>query len=116
MFDKAVADYIEALRLKPNCPDCLNALAWLLATCPEDKCRDGKKAVEFATKGCELADWNGPALLDTLAAASAESGDFATALKWQTRAIELVSDPEFKKECESRLALYRDKKPYREKP
>ena len=33
----------------------LNALAWLKATCPEEKYRDGKIAVELAKKAIEKA-------------------------------------------------------------
>jgi hypothetical protein len=34
----------------------LNNLAWVLCTSPEDKLRDGKRAVELAAKACELTD------------------------------------------------------------
>ena len=38
-------------------PSRTNGLAWLLAACPEGKYRDGKRAVELATKACELSGW-----------------------------------------------------------
>jgi tetratricopeptide (TPR) repeat protein len=54
-------------------------------------------------------------ILDTLAAAYAEAGDFDQAIKWQQRAIELnASDADFVKGGKERLELYRQHKPYRE--
>jgi hypothetical protein len=52
--------------------------------------------------------------LGTLAAASAEAGDFEAAVKWETRAIELETGQEDKADYSARLALYREKKPYRD--
>ena len=45
-YDKAVEDYTEAIRLDPKDADAVNNRAWLRATCPDEKCRDGAKAVE----------------------------------------------------------------------
>ena len=53
-------------------------------------------------------------MLDTLAAAYAESGDFDSAVKWETKAIELETDANEKAEYGERLELYQDKKPFRE--
>ncbi len=55
-----------------------------------------------------------PATIDTLAAASAESGDFASAVKWQSKAIELLKDDKTKDDCRTRLKLYEQKQPYHE--
>ena len=86
--DKAIADYNEAIRLDPKDAPAYNNRAWLWATCPDAKYRDGKKAVQSATTACELSEWKGPNNLDTLAAANAEVGDFDSAVKWQSQAIE----------------------------
>ena len=49
-----------------------------------------------------------------LAAAYAESNDFDSAVKWQSKAIELQSDEKTRDTYRSRLKLYQEKKPYRE--
>ena len=53
-------------------------------------------------------------MLDILAAAYAETGEFDLAVKWRLRAIELEKYEQAKKECRSRLRLYQQKKPYSE--
>jgi len=60
--------------------------------------------------------WKEPNDMNTLAAACAEAGDFAAAVQWQSKAIELWSDEKRKADYRTRLTLYREKKPYRESP
>jgi tetratricopeptide (TPR) repeat protein/Zn-dependent protease len=114
-YPRAIADYTEALRLNPDYAAAHNNLANLLATCPSADVRDGRRAVEHATTACERTAWTNANCLDTLAAASAEVGDFAAALKWQERAME---DPAFARSqgdaARLRLRLYREDKPYRQ--
>ena len=110
----AAAHYAQALRLNPNYGEAHNNLAVIMATCPEARYRDGGKAVESATRACELTNWKDPRCLSTLGAAYAESGDFDAAITWQIRAIEFLSAERKKVDYRSRLALYRAKKPYRE--
>jgi tetratricopeptide (TPR) repeat protein len=111
-YDRAVADLDQALKLEPNNPDALNGRAWFRATCPIAKYRNGAQAVAAATKACEVSGHKEPGLLDTLAAAYAESGDFDSALKWEAKAIELETDAKEKAEYGERLKLYSVKKPY----
>ena len=47
--DKAVQDYNQSIKLYPN-HAAYNVLAWLYATCRDQKYLDGKRAVEFALK------------------------------------------------------------------
>jgi tetratricopeptide (TPR) repeat protein len=112
--DKAIADYAEAIRIDPASHNAYNARAWIWATCPDEKHRDGKKAVESATKACELTNWKNPDYLETLAAAYAEVGDFDSAVSSQTKANSLRAADRDKVRGEARLKLYQEKKPYRD--
>ena len=59
-----------------------------------------------------MTEWSYPMLLDPLAAAYAESGDFESAAAWQEKAIGLVPDGVKKDEYRARLAIYRERRPY----
>ena len=81
--------------------------------------RNGSKAVEQATKANELTNWNKAHYVGTLAAAYAEAGDFKSAVKWQKKAIELLTEEEgeeLRTDFEGRLKRYQLGKPYRESP
>ena len=109
----AVKNFDKAIELKPDFVQAYNNLAWLLATCPDEKYRDGQKAVSIARRACELLGWKNAHVLAALSAAYAESGQFAEAVKWQTKAIELAPAG-VKAELQSHLKLYQARKPYRQ--
>jgi tetratricopeptide (TPR) repeat protein len=90
-FDKALADYDAAIRLDSKSDDVYLSRAWLLASCPNAGLHDPKKAVESATKACELTGWHEPHDLGGLAAVYAEAGNVAAALKWHSKALELLT-------------------------
>jgi tetratricopeptide (TPR) repeat protein len=114
-YEKAAEDYTKALSLEPNSFLAYNKFAWLQATCPRVKLRDGRKALEGATKACELSNWDDARNLEALAAAYAEIGKFVEAVKWQKRALENWQyGKEEAAEARMRLRLYQDRKPYRE--
>jgi tetratricopeptide (TPR) repeat protein len=118
-YDKAIADFDEAVRLDPKSHRAQNELAWLLATCPVERFRDGKKALVVATRACELADFKSFKSLDTLAAAYAENGLFDKAVETQTKAIEKLPASEardLRSQLQRRLELYTERKPYHDEP
>jgi tetratricopeptide (TPR) repeat protein len=111
----ALEDFREALRRDPKDPEANNALAWVRATCPEEAIRNGDEAIRLALKACEYSRWQNSSFVDTLAAAYAETGDYTNAVKFQQRALDDKDVPAAtRQEMESRLALYREGKPYRE--
>jgi tetratricopeptide (TPR) repeat protein len=113
-YAKALADFQGALRLDPRDACALDGQAWIWATCPDSSYRNGGRAVEVAIEACELTRWKQAYCIETLAAAYAEVGDFAAAVKWQTKAVELEADPAEKDEYRGHLKLYQDKKPFRD--
>ena len=69
----------------------LNDRAWILATCPEASIRNGQLAVADAMKACKLNSWTLGSSIDTVAAAYAEAGDFDSAVRYQQRAINVLT-------------------------
>jgi tetratricopeptide (TPR) repeat protein len=114
-YARAASDFEEAVRIDPSYFSAVNNIAWLRATCEDDKCRDGQAAVKYATKACELSAWKEGSVLDTLAAAYAEAGQFDEAVKWQEKALaDKETEKRFGSEMRARLRLYQSKKAYRE--
>jgi tetratricopeptide (TPR) repeat protein len=100
----------------PKDPRPHGGLADLYATCPEAALRDAKRAVECAVRACELSQWKNPYPLDALAAACAEAGDFAGAIRWEKAALQ---DESFAArhgaDARARLQLYEAGQPYHDK-
>lgn len=111
----AIDDYAEAARRAPENAEAHRTLAWILATCPLREFRDGARAVREGTRACELTGWKNPDCLNALAAACAEAGDFASAVKWQSRAVEnMPPDDPARPHFRRRLFLYQDGHCYRD--
>ncbi|NQU22916.1 MAG: tetratricopeptide repeat protein [Candidatus Nealsonbacteria bacterium] len=110
---EAIADYEAALKQQPKDPHLLNNFAWLLATSPADKLRDGKRAVRMAAEASELTEHKQAHILSTLAAAYAEVGDFTQAVKWAEKAIEVGGEDRVD-DLKDELESFRAGKPWRE--
>jgi tetratricopeptide (TPR) repeat protein len=111
-YREARADLLEAIRLSPRFPNPHKNLAWLLATCPDSRIRDGGKAVELAQTALRLTAEKNIDWFEIAAAAFAEAGDFAAAVHWQTRSIDEASEPTA--ESRRRLESYQARQPIRE--
>ena len=116
---EAVAQWRQLLRLRPNQLAILNRLAWVLATAPEASLRNGAEAIELAQRAVRLSGGREPALLDTLAAAYAETGRFPEAVQTEEKAVRLADakgDRTLAQQIRTRLELYSSGKPYRQPP
>ena len=121
-YSRALAEYELLLnRMKGKVPNqvspqslavTINNLAHLLATCPVDSLRDGQRAMQLAEQAIQLYGKPQPDMLDTLAAAYAEVGDFKNAVETQQRALELARPGQLQK-MRQHLELYNRRKPLR---
>jgi hypothetical protein len=103
----------------PDSPRTLDELAWLFATYPDSDARDGAEAVRLAERACALTDRRLPALLATLAAAYAETGDFSRGVAAGQEALrkaQAIGDTDSIKLSENILMALRADLPYRHKP
>ncbi len=115
--DESVQRFHEALRLKPDWKEALNNLAWVLATTPDDKLRNGAEAVRLAQRAVLITSTNEAGPLDTLAAALAETGKFEEAVETGRKALVLAAKPDSHfppKEIETHIRCYELKKPIRD--
>src|SRR5262249_53737613 len=106
--------YAKLLLADPSHAAGYNSVAWVWATSPDASRRDGKKAVQFATKACELSGWKKVDYLSTLAAAYAECGEFTEAVIWQNKAVALTLGDDAAM-LRARLESYKAGKAYRDK-
>ena len=100
-----------AVKLQPNNGGAHYGLAWIMATAPEDELRDGEQAIEHARRAAELMPGNA-FMLDALAAAHAEAGEFSEAVKWGEQAVQIATGNN-QAALKARLARYKQQLPYR---
>jgi tetratricopeptide (TPR) repeat protein len=93
-LDAAIDAYRQAIELDPNLAVAHNDLAWLLATCPDAKLRDPKRAIELANKAVRLTPKDGTTW-NTLGAAHYRTGDWKAAIEALNKSDELLKGNEF---------------------
>ena len=140
-FGRALDDWTEGLKHVEETEHkkaFFERMAWLRATCPDERFRSGRDAVDFAVKATQSDGWLGLLFASTeiliesrwgewevhgtVAAAYAEAGDFGNAIKWQRKALASAGhfmDSETKHDdvppgYQERLALYQSDTPYRD--
>jgi tetratricopeptide (TPR) repeat protein len=111
-YERAVADFRQALAIDPNCGEAHRSLAWLQATCSEERFRDADQAIAAARKAAELSTPGDYLVLDALAAAYASAGQFEAAVEIGQQAV-AAAPPEFAAPLRQRLALYEAGQPFR---
>ncbi|MBL9125971.1 MAG: tetratricopeptide repeat protein [Planctomycetaceae bacterium] len=116
---EALADYQRSLAGDRPSQWAAIGLAWIRAAAPQKELRNGTEAVRFGERACAATGNKDPEALDALAAAYAEAGRFERAQEVAERARQqarLLNDRDLAAGIESRLALYRQRNPYRGLP
>jgi protein O-mannosyl-transferase len=114
---EAIRHYQKALQLAPSSVPTLTNLAWLLATSQDASLRNGPKAVELATQADRVVGGTNTLVLRTLAAAYAENGEFANAIKTARYGMQLArlhGEDALAADLDQQIALYELGMPYRD--
>ena len=114
-FLAAASDLEKSIALDADRPEAYRSLAWLRATCPDARYRDAEQAIAAAQRAVELAPANDCLMLEALAAARANAGQFEEAIRIQQQALATAS-PDIRRLLEDRLELYRQGEAFRSGP
>lgn len=87
---EAAAHYREVMRLRPDWWAPVLRLAWLRATHPDERVRDGAEALQLAEQAGALMPRRSPRLLATLAAAHGSVGEFGRAIEAAESALQMA--------------------------
>ena len=115
----AYAFFQRLAQTYPNRPDLLNNVVWGLATADWSPA-DPREVLEVARQLVAMLPAPHPGILDTLAAAQANAGDYDAAIHTMQEALSMFpadTNAEllpFKERLASRLTLYEQRLPYRE--
>jgi tetratricopeptide (TPR) repeat protein len=118
-FAAAAAVLRRAVQKAPQDAQARLALAWMLATCPDARARDGDEALRNAQAARRLVGNDRYDVLDVLAAAHAELGQFDRALTLAEQAAKQASQHGHQDQArliEQRVVNYREGKPCRAPP
>jgi len=116
-YDAAIAEFnhvIDLGRFGNGYASALNDSAWLRATCPDARYRNGRLALQQAALACRITWDRNSNCLDTLAAANAELGNFDAAIRVEQMAVALRQSTEGRKKLEQHMAAFKQHQPWRE--
>ena len=114
-YEAAIKDQRRALEISPGLWKAKASLAWVLATCPDEKLRDGTQAVELAERAAKVKPE--PYTLDALGAAYAEAGRFDEAVRILELAIGMLEQQGRTGQTEPlkpHLTAYKNRTPWRD--
>jgi tetratricopeptide (TPR) repeat protein len=89
-FEGAVEAYETAIALSPRSVEVLNNLAWLYATCEDERLRDPVRSLALAQRAAGLE--TAAHILDTLAEAYFVNGRIDQAIETEKRALDLAQE------------------------
>lgn len=109
----------DSIRLQPTRLEtyalALNRRAWLRATCPDPSIRNGRAAIDDAKKACNITKWREANMIDTLGAASAEAGDFDSAMRYEQQAMSAPDANEMSRALQEHMSMFKEHRPVRMK-
>jgi predicted Zn-dependent protease len=114
---EAITHWKKTLQLQPERVGAQLSLAWVLATCPEASSRDGSLALALAQRARRLSGDSNPVIFRTLAAAYAETGQFAEAIAAATQGGRLAAaagNTNLTQTFQDELVLYQSGLPLRD--
>jgi tetratricopeptide (TPR) repeat protein len=114
--EEAVSHLQRVLEIDPGDAEAQKNMAWVLATCPNPRFRDGAKAVELAERASKAGSTN-PVVGATLAAAYAEAGRFPEAVSTAEMALQLATNSgnlQMADVIRTHLEFYRAERPFRD--
>jgi tetratricopeptide (TPR) repeat protein len=114
---EAMDEYRKAIEIKPQYLDALNNLAWMMAVGPQASLQNGLQAVNLAQQAVQLSGGENPMTLRSLAAAYADTGQYAQAVETAKNAIKLAKtrgDLALAGTLEEELEMYQMDTPLRE--
>jgi tetratricopeptide (TPR) repeat protein len=110
---EAINTFISAAQIAPKDAYSRAGAAWLYATAKDPSIRNGTSALALATEAANLTKQRDATVLDVLAAAYAEKGDYASAQRWEGKAL-LGANSDDAPYYQQRLQTYQAGKPWRE--
>jgi tetratricopeptide (TPR) repeat protein len=114
---EAIPHFRRAVKLDPNNPRVLTYLAQVLASDENPQVRDGNTALAMAAKANDLTGGVQPAMLDAMAMAYAEIGQFTNAQQSAAYALKLATAYDMTNDValiQQRLQLYQNRQPFRQ--
>ena len=116
-YAEALKEFNYLISLHPRPVTLARALsdrAWFQATCPDPSFRNGRQAVKDAKAACSMMQWKDENMIDTLAAAYAETGDFDSAARYAAQALAIKGIvPDDSKRIRQHLSLFQQHQPIR---
>src|SRR6266567_2809175 len=113
-YAEALKEFNYLISLHPRPVTLARALsdrAWFYATCPDSSFRNGQQAVKDAKAACSIMQWKDEDMIDTLAVAYAEAGDFDSAVQYVSQALAAKGiSPEDAKVFREHLAWFQQRK------
>jgi tetratricopeptide (TPR) repeat protein len=113
-YAEALKEFNYLVAIRPRSVTLARVLsdrAWFQATCPNASFRNGQQAVKDAKAACSIMAWKDEDMIDTLAAAYAETGDFDSAVRYAAQALAVKGiSPQDAKAFREHLAWFQQRK------